>query len=1643
MGKFASIERLEVLRTDPFFDLCRVWLPGRTALLRRPFSPNGLAKSLKRLAHEWAFDTHLDHGWAVRPIELAIDGMQSMLLLEDAGDPLPKTGLACPPGEFLHSAIAIAAAVRAMHRAGVLHKNIRPDTLLQDGCGIVRLTGFGMATTLPRVRFFAQRDELEGVPAYMAPEQTGRMNRSMDLRSDLYSVGVTLYELLSGRLPFNASGPMEWFHCHVARRPLPLDGALPQLATIVMKLLEKPAEDRYQTADALEADLRRCLSEFEATGGVAPFPLAVRAASERLIMSERLYGRDAEIAKLSGALAAVARSGRGAVVSIAGVSGIGKSSLVNELTPLLVPVFGNLIVGKFDQYRRDVPYATLGDAFGGIVRWILRNPEAKRYWREVLPPAFGDNAGLLVSLVPELETLLGPQPQVPELPPHEAQRRFVRVFRRMLEGFADANHPLVLFIDDLQWLDSATLTLLSSLLEQTLPPHLLLVLAYRTNDVGTDNPLASILSSDRVASTPIERIELGPLTIGDVAALIEDTLNIEQAEAMPLAVAVQGRTRGNPFFTVEALQALHHKGLLWFEAGRWHWDVDRINDKGLAHNVLELVADRLERLSNTTLEAVVTFACLGHSASLHSIALGLGMEPDIAAERLQEAVLAGLLDVVSNRYRFAHDSVHEASYRRIDVDDRQRAHLAIARRLNAARPHEQPSVTDFEIADQYNQGESLLQQQAERREVAVLNITAGQRARRATAFGSALTYFETAKRLLGINQWDHYYRLAFDLELHIAECSFLAGDPALAVRQLDALAVRAVALADRASVASLQVTLWTALDRSDQAISTGLNLLRHAAIDWAPHPGSAIPRQEYRRLVGKLAFRSERELLDLPAIVDPDWVGVMDVLAAMLPPAFFSDRDLAALVVCRMAMISLEHGNSEASPLAYAYLGMVLGPVFDDYKLGFRLAEQGVRLVEHQGLRRYEARVLMCFAYHVAPYTQHIRSSIPLLRDAFANAVKAGDLTYSGFCACTLVTSMIAAGDPLAVVEREAAAKLAFVQQAKFGLIVEIISAQLGLIRSLRGLTPSMRLLNDSADGEAAFLVRLQREPGLQIALCWFWIRKLQICVLSGDFAAANEAARSAEPLLWTTSGHFELVEYHFYAALAIAGAASAGTTLLPAERALLATHAEQLQRWAAHGPANFQCRAMMVAAVLAAVDGQVLQAMQSFEAAIRSARDEKLTHLHAMACEAAALLFDRHGFTDIAQTYFRNARDSYLRWGATAKVQQLERRYRTLKDASHPVAAGPSDRFEEALDFASFVRTSQAVVGQLGTEQLIRTLMIVMLEHAGADHGLLILPRGNELRVEAEANTSEAGIEVHLTRRTVIATGLPLVVVRTTIARQAPTLIDDVEHSDLLLNEDASPVEARSIVAVPLLRQGKLMGVLYLENRLTPHAFTPTRLSVLQLLASQAATSLENAQLEEKEALLKEVHHRVKNNLQLISSLLNLQAARVTDPAVAALFTDSRDRVRSMAIVHENLLHAGSFAAVPMRAHLRQLCAQLERANRPPDQKVLLSIEVDDFELDVDRAIACGLLVNELVSNAYKHAFHGVREGRIVVHLKRYDDHIKLVIEDDGTGRVSRMDDASSLGLQLVEDLVAQVRGTMEMDDSAGTVVRIRFPAA
>src|ERR1700681_3821478 len=566
---------------------------------------------VERLEHEYALKSELDADWAARPVALTHDNGRMTLVLEDpGGTPLDQLlGRPLDVSHFLRIAIPLAGALGHVHERGLIHKDIKPANILVDvATGCVWLMGFGIASRLPRERqALAPPEVIAGTLAYMAPEQTGRMNRSVDSRSDLYALGVTFYEMLTGQLPFTAADPMEWVHCHIARQPVTpnerVAGVPGPLSAIVMKVLAKTAEERYQTAAGVEADLRRCLADLELYGRIDRFPLGEHDGSDRLLIPEKLYGREREIEALIAAFDRVVAQGTTELVLVSGYSGIGKSAVVHELHKALVPPRGLFAAGKFDQYKRDIPYATLAQAFQSLVRPLLSKPEAElRIWRDALCEALGPNGGLIVNLVPTLELVIGKQPPVPDLPPQDAQNRFQMVFRRFLGVFARKEHPLVLFLDDLQWLDPATLDLLELLVSHSEVRHLLLVGAYRDNEIGPAHPLLRTLDAIRDADVRVREIVLAPLGLDDVNRLIADALHCEQERAWPLAELIQKKTGGNPFFAIQFFIALADEGLLAFDpvASAWQWNIDRIRAKSYTDNVVDLMAEKLKRLSSTT-----------------------------------------------------------------------------------------------------------------------------------------------------------------------------------------------------------------------------------------------------------------------------------------------------------------------------------------------------------------------------------------------------------------------------------------------------------------------------------------------------------------------------------------------------------------------------------------------------------------------------------------------------------------------------------------------------------------------------------------------------------------------------------------------------------------------------------------------------------------------------------------------------------------------------------------------------------------------------------------------------------------------------------------------------------------------------------
>ncbi|MGE5506225.1 MAG: ATP-binding protein, partial [Actinomycetota bacterium] len=834
----------EVLRRDADLALSRGrTMDGAPVLVVSAATERAGPAIQQRLAHEYALKGQLGPAWAVCPRALHQAGGDAVLVLDDPGGEPLETLLAARGGRplagtelgpWLRLAAAAARGLAAMHDGGLIHKNVTPANLMVDRArGTVLLTGFGVASAIPREQDHAMTmDVIVGTFPYMAPEQTGRMNRSVDSRSDLYGLGVTLYETFAGALPFTAQDPMEWVHCHVARPPVPLGERAPEVpaavAAIVMKLLAKTAEDRYQTAAGVAADLERCLGEWEATGRIAPFPLAAHDATGRLVVPERLYGRETESARLLDAHRRVARTGTPELVLVSGYSGVGKSALVNQIHAAMVEGRGLFGAGKFDRQRRDTPYGTFAQAFHTLIRQILSKAEAEvGFWRQAIQEAVGANGGLVVDLIGQLEQLIGPQAPVPVLSPGEAQVRFLSTFRRFVAVFARPEHPLVLFLDDLQWMDQGSLKLLEHLMTHAEMRNLLLVGSYRDNEVDPAHPLMLTVDAVRSAGLPVCDIVLGPLSADDVGRLVADSLRTDAATAAPLAALVHEKTAGNPFFAIQFLTALVDEHLLGQDpgAGGWRWDMGSIRAKSFSDNVVELMAAKLRRLDDADQDRLRRMACLGNGATLATLAMVWEQSPDVLAAELADVVRAGFVFRSGERMVFAHDRIQEAVYQSIPPAARTAMHLHIGRRMIERLSPAELDEQVFDIVHHLDLGAPLIEDAAERARCHRLNCAAGRRAKASTAIASARTYFHQARAMLPEDAWARDQEGTFRLTLDLAECEYLVGNHDEAGTLFAMLLDQAQSDDQRVQVWRLRFRLYMVAGRFGDAVTIAVEAL--------------------------------------------------------------------------------------------------------------------------------------------------------------------------------------------------------------------------------------------------------------------------------------------------------------------------------------------------------------------------------------------------------------------------------------------------------------------------------------------------------------------------------------------------------------------------------------------------------------------------------------------------------------------------------------------------------------------------------------------------------------------------------------------------------------------------------------------------
>ncbi|MEG3863015.1 AAA family ATPase [Microcoleus sp. herbarium12] len=1397
---------------------------------------------------------------------------------------------------FLRVVMALTDTLSKIHAANIIHKDITPGNIVLNlETGVVKMIDFGIATRFNRVNpTFKSPHILEGTLAYMSPEQTGRMNRLLDYRTDFYSLGVTFYELLTGQLPFTTTDVLELVHCHIAKQPVPpheLNTTIPKpVSDMILKLMAKNAEDRYQSAWGIKADLENCANQLETRGQINPFQLGLHDIFEQFQISQKLYGREAEISTLLAAFERVARrddaeEGRkgdrengniqhssvpafSEMLLVLGDAGIGKSALVQELYKPITEERGYFVSGKFDQFQRNIPYSAMVVALKKLVQQLLGEPDDQvQQWRSQLLNALGSNGQLIIDVIPEVELIIGPQQPVPEVGATEAQNRFNRVFRQFIRLFCSVEHPLVIFLDDLQWVDSATLRLIELMMTDAKTQHLFLIGAYRDNEVSLSHPLMMTLEELRKAGARINQISLTPLELNAIAQLIADTLHTDIITVHSLAELVLRKTSGNPFFVNEFLKTLYIENLLTFSPEQlcWQWNIPQIKVKNITDNVVELMLGKLKKLPTATQQVLRLAACIGADFDLSTLSIICDRSPNEIFSELLTAVQFGLIvptseldeQLLVQDYKFPHDRVQQAAYSLIDASQKQTVHLQVARNLLEKFRPEPRSDQLFEIVDHLNQGIELVTDPVERYEIARLNLIAGQKAKAAIAYNAAKEYLAIGRAILLESSWQTHYELTLELYLEATEVAFLCGNFDAVETWAEIVLQEAKTVLDTVKVYEVNIQADIAQVQLLNAIHTALQILQQLGISFPKDPSPSEIHSELDKIISRFSEKPISDLIYLPEMIEPEMLAAMRILSSITIAAYIATPDLMPLLVSKQVNLSMQYGNALVSPFAYATLGMVLCGR-GNIEFGYQFGQLALRLLSRLNIHPLKARTLFIVNNCVIHWKKHLREIGQPLLEAYQVGLETGDLEFAAYCAHTYCFQFYASGKQLVELEHEMAIYGEAIHQLKQETILAWSKIYRQTVVNLIGLSQNPCLLIGEFSNEEKELTK-HKAANNGIAIFDIYFNKLFLCYLFSDYAQAVKNSALGENLVSCTTATPLEPLYYLYDSLArLATYCESSVQVQEDIFERVVVNQKKMKHWAQYAPMNCLHRHHLVQAEMARVLGQLFEAEELYEQAIQGAKDNHYLHEEALAYELAAKHYLARGREKIAQTYIKEAHYCYERWGAMAKVNDLEIRYPQLfPQVSHPghtslskAAKTTSSSSPLAFDLEAVLKASQTISSEMELNQLLHSLMKILIENAGAQTGYLILENSGKWMIEAacEVDASEQSYTTQVLESIPIATRLPESIIQYVIRTHQSIILNDAACEGNFIHEPSiQQNQTKSLLCIPLLNQNKLTGVLYLENQLAAGAFTLERSQVLHLLSTQAAIAIENARLYSK----------------------------------------------------------------------------------------------------------------------------------------------------------------------------------------------------
>ncbi|RAM52604.1 MAG: serine/threonine protein kinase [Hapalosiphonaceae cyanobacterium JJU2] len=1464
--------------------------------------------------------------------------------------------------DFLDIGIKIALILDQLHRQRVIHKDIKPaNILINPTTKEIKIIDFSIASLLPReIQCLTNPNVLEGTLSYISPEQTGRMNRGIDYRTDFYSLGITFFELLTGQLPFIAADSMELVYSHIAKeapKANQINSKIPPiLSEIISKLMAKNAEARYQSALGLKYDLEICKQKWQESGIIDYFELATKDISNRFLIPEKLYGRQREVETLLAAFESLGNfnsAKQAEMILVVGDPGVGKTAVVNEVHKPIVRQRSYFIKGKFDQFQRDIPFSGWVEAFQDLIRQLLLESDAEiQGWKAKILSALGDQAQVIINVIPQLEQITGKQPPVDELFSNAAENRFNLLFQKFIHIFTSKEHPLVIFLDDLQWADTASLKFLQLLTTSIHSPvlysvksedtlefageeigineiNLLLIGAYRDNEVSRTHPLYLTFNEIEKTRGIIHTITLKSLNQSDLNCLIADTLHCTESMAIPLTQMVFAKTKGNPFFTNQFLKSLHAEELIkfHFDVGYWQYNLAKIMTLSLTDDVVEFMAMQIEKLPKHSQEILKLAACIGNQFDLKTLSIVYEKNAIDTASDLWMALHEGLiipeteqyklfiedtdtsliiddvrqstqLAITKNqlpKYKFVHDRVQQAAYSLIPEDKKKSIHLKIGKLLLQKITTQNREENIFSLVNQFNIALDLITNQVEGDELAAMNLIAGRRALASTAYATAIKYLTTGIELLKDNSWKRKYDLTLSLYETAAEVAYLVGNFEQMEQLVEVVLQRAKTLLEKVKVYEVKIKAYGARNQAQEALTTALNVLKLLGVEFPENPNQSDVQLAMMEITSNLTGKCIQDLVHLAEMTETQLVAVMNILTLANVISYGFAPNIFLLILLKQINLSLKYGNSPSSTYAYVVYGLILCGVLGDIETGYQFGKLSESLLSKFHHQTFIAKITLIYNANIKYLKEHSKEVLKPFMEAYTAGLETGDLEFAAIALMAYSYYSYFIGRELTELEREMAIYYNAISQVKQERVLYWQAIYWQSVLNLVGNVEQPSQLIGTAYDETKILpIQLESKDG--VGLLYFYVNKLYLCYLFEDFQQAIQNATLAEKYLEGGIGQIVFCLFHFYESLshlAVYLDASEYERNCIIEK--VQVHQEKLQNWAYHAPMNFSHKYYLVKAEQHRVLGEYLEAIDSYDRAITLAKEHEYINEEALANELAARFYLKWGKHKIAQTYLTDAYYCYMRWGAKAKVEDLIKRYPQLlapilqqdklspyisekstfsphttlsTQSSHQTLISSGTSVSDSLDLTSVIKASQALSGEIKLEQLLTTLMKVVMENAGASKCVLILNPGDDLDLTVTAISSNTSLSPTYTEFPAISLScsydLPINLINYVKRTKERFVVDDAKLEDFLANDRYILRERpKSLLCIPIINQSKFIGILYLENNLITGAFTRDRLEILQLITTQAAISLENAILYNNLAKIKEDLEQYNHNLE------------------------------------------------------------------------------------------------------------------------------------------------------------------------------------